>query len=182
MVGTAQTRLCPPYVALLPAHAGQLDGDMRRSADDPRAAIGIGRAPLGQAPDRFQKQHVLFGEHGISSSAVVSPLVWRDAGDLMSLPCCRTSISGRFRGISKMASSVGRNVSSRLPARNRDYRIVNRRRAARRRPCAVTGCGRLPTASPPPSRSACGRSCRSSPHKAPSGPRSPVPGNPGSES
>jgi hypothetical protein len=57
-----------------------LDGDVRRGADDPRAAIGVGRAALGQAPDRFQKQHVLFGKHGISSSAMVPPLVRRDAG------------------------------------------------------------------------------------------------------
>ena len=69
--------------ALLAACAGQLDGDVRRSADDPRAAIGIGRATLGQAPDRFQKQHILFGEHGISSSELASPLVWRDAANIM---------------------------------------------------------------------------------------------------
>jgi hypothetical protein len=58
---------------------------VRRGADHPRGAIGVGRAALGQAPDRFQKQHVLFRKHGISSSAMVPPLVWRDAGK--SRPC-----------------------------------------------------------------------------------------------
>jgi hypothetical protein len=47
---------------------------MRRGADHPRAAVSIGRAALGQAPDRLQKQHVLFGEHGISSSELAPPL------------------------------------------------------------------------------------------------------------
>ena len=48
--------------------------------------------------------------------------------------------------------------SSRPPARNRDYRIVNCCGAARRRPCALRASRRLSTVSPPRSRSACGRS------------------------
>src|SRR6476646_7749155 len=76
--------LYPSCVAsLLPACAGQLDRNVRRGADDLRAAIGVGRAPLGNAPDRLQKQKILFGEHGVSSSAMASPLVWRDSGDAL---------------------------------------------------------------------------------------------------
>ena len=82
MVGTAQTRLCPPYVAvyfrLMPVSWTGTCGEVLMTLGLPSA---IGRAALGQAPDRFQKQHILFGEHGISSSELASPLVWRDAGN-----------------------------------------------------------------------------------------------------
>ena len=54
--------------------------DVRRGAYDLRAAIGVGRVSLGQAPHRFQNQKVLFGEHGVSSSAMASPLVWQNSG------------------------------------------------------------------------------------------------------
>ena len=37
---------------------------MQRGAHNPRAAVGVGLAPVRQAfPERFQKQHVLFSEH-----------------------------------------------------------------------------------------------------------------------
>jgi hypothetical protein len=41
----------------------QCDGDVRRGADDPRAAVGVGLAP----DQRFQNQKKFFGKHGATS-------------------------------------------------------------------------------------------------------------------
>ena len=66
------------WTLLFSAYARQDDRDVRRGADDPRASIGINRAPLSQAPECFQKQNVLLGEHGAPNSLIVRPLVRRD--------------------------------------------------------------------------------------------------------
>ena len=84
----------------------QLDRHVRRRADDPRAAISVGRAALGQAPDRFQKQHVF-------SASMAFPVLrwshhWSGETQVIHEPAMLPDVDFRtFSRKHKMASSVG---------------------------------------------------------------------------
>jgi hypothetical protein len=105
-----------------------------RSADDPRAAIGVSRAALGNAPDRFQKQHILFGEHGISSSELASPLVWRDAGNSSAWHAARVRFQDVFVESEKwLRRSDGMFRCARLHETEITESLIA---AVHRRPCA----------------------------------------------
>jgi hypothetical protein len=83
------------------ACAGLFDRDVRRGADDLRGSVGVSRAALGYASEGLQEQDILFGQHGVSNSELVSPVIWRDSG------CLLASMLRRFDF--RMFSKIGKN-------------------------------------------------------------------------